>query len=76
MGNFLVSTGQLEEGREELETALRLDRDLPEAHFGMGSYWKAVGNIEEARREFESVARSDAKPWLVAKARKELQELK
>jgi len=76
IGNFLVNTGQLEEGREELETALRLDPALPEAHFGMGFYWKAVGDIEEARREFEFVARSDAKPWLVAEARRELQELK
>jgi Tfp pilus assembly protein PilF len=59
-----------------LETALLLDPGLPEAHFGMGFYWKAVDNIEEARREFESVVRSDAKPWLVAKARKELQKLK
>jgi hypothetical protein len=42
----------------------------------MGSYWKALGNIKEARREFESVVRSDAKPWLVAEARRELQELK
>jgi tetratricopeptide (TPR) repeat protein len=76
IGNFLVSTGKLEEGREELETALELDPNLPEAHFGMGFYWKAVGDIEKARREFEFVARSDAKPWLVAEARRELQELK
>jgi tetratricopeptide (TPR) repeat protein len=76
LGNFLIGTGQLEEGREELETALRLDPGLPEARFGMGFYWKAVGDIEEARREFEFVARSDAKPWLVAEARRELQELK
>ncbi|TEU15287.1 MAG: serine/threonine-protein kinase [Anaerolineales bacterium] len=75
LGNFLIGTGQLEEGREELETAIRLDPRLPEAHFGMGLYWKAVGDIEEARREFEFVARSDAKPWLVAEARRELQEL-
>ena len=59
-----------------METAIRLDSRLPEAHFGMGFYWKAVGYIEEARREFEFVARSDAKPWLVAEARRELQELK
>jgi serine/threonine-protein kinase len=74
-GIFLVSTGRLEEGREELETALRLDSDLPEAHFGMGLYWKAEGGIEKARQEFEFVVRSDAKPWLVAEARRELQEL-
>jgi serine/threonine-protein kinase len=76
LGNFLIGIGQLEEGREELETAIRLDPRLPEAHFGMGLYWKAVGDVEEARREFEFVARSDAKPWLVAEARRELQELK
>ncbi|MFB0534275.1 MAG: protein kinase [Anaerolineae bacterium] len=76
LGNFLVSTGQLEEGREALETARRLDPGLPEAHFGMGLYWKAVGDIEKARQEFEFVVRSDARPWLVADARRELQELK
>jgi tetratricopeptide (TPR) repeat protein len=75
LGNFLVGTGELEEGREELETALRLDPDLPEAHFGMGQYWKAVGDIEKARQEFEFVVHSEAKPWLVVNARKELQEL-
>ncbi len=75
IGAFLVSTGQLEEGREELETALRLNPGLPEAHFGMGVYWKAAGDIEKARREFEFVVRSDAKLWLVAEARRELQEL-
>jgi tetratricopeptide (TPR) repeat protein len=76
LGNFLIGTGKLEEGREELETALRLEPDLPEAHFGMGSYWKAVGDVEKARQEFEFVVGSDAKPWLVAEARRELQELK
>jgi tetratricopeptide (TPR) repeat protein len=76
IGNFLVNTGQLEEGREELETALRLDPGLPEAHFGMGLYWKAVGEIEAARRELEFVVHSDARPWLVAGAERELQELK
>jgi tetratricopeptide (TPR) repeat protein len=76
IGNFLVNAGQLEEGREELETALRLDPGLPEARFGMGLYWKAVGDIEAARREFEFVVHSDAKPWLVAGAERELQELK
>jgi len=75
LGNFLVGTGKLEEGRGELETALRLEPGLPEAHFGMGSYWKAVGDIEKARQEFEFVVHSDAKPWLVAEARRELQEL-
>jgi serine/threonine-protein kinase len=75
-GIFLVNTGRLEEGREELEAALRLDPDLPEAHLGMGFYWKAVGDIEKARQEFEFVVRSDAKPWLVAEAGRELQELK
>jgi Tfp pilus assembly protein PilF len=74
-GIFLVSTGRLEEGREELEAALRLDSELPEAHLGMGLYWKAVGDIEKARREFEFVVQSDAKPWLVTEARRELQEL-
>ena len=75
-GIFLVNTGGLEEGREELETALGLDPELPEAHFGMGLYWKAEGGIEKARQEFEFVVRSDAKPWLVAEAGRELQELK
>jgi tetratricopeptide (TPR) repeat protein/predicted Ser/Thr protein kinase len=75
LGNFLVSTGKLEEGREELETALRLDRDLPEAHFGLGRYWKAVGDIEKAHQEFEFVMQSNAKPWLKAEAKGELQEL-
>ncbi|HID65083.1 MAG TPA: serine/threonine-protein kinase, partial [Anaerolineae bacterium] len=76
IGNFLVNTGRLEEGREELETALRLDPDLPEGRFGMGLYWEAVGDIEKARQEFEFVAQSNAKPWLKAEARKELQGLK
>lgn len=76
IGNFLIGTGKLEEGREELETALRLEPGLPEAHFGLGLYWKAVGDVEKARREFEFVARSDARPWLVIEARRELQELK
>jgi tetratricopeptide (TPR) repeat protein len=75
-GIFLVNTGRLEEGHEELETALGLDPELPEAHFGMGLYWKAEGGIEKARQEFEFVVRSDAKPWLVAEARRELQQLK
>ncbi|NIO67591.1 MAG: protein kinase [Anaerolineae bacterium] len=75
LGNFLIGAGQLEEGREELETALRLDPDLPEAHFGMGRYWKAVGDIEKARQEFEFVMQSNAKPWLKAETKGELQEL-
>ena len=75
VGTFLVNRGELEEGRERLETALRLAPDLPEAHFGMGRYWKAVGDIEKARQEFEFVMRSDAKPWLTAEARRELQDL-
>jgi len=75
LGYFLVSTGRLEEGRAELEAALRLNPDLPEAHFGMGFYWKAVDDIKKARAEFVFVVRSNAKPWLVTEARRELQEL-
>jgi len=76
VGYYLVSTGKLEEGREELETALRLDSNLPEAHFGMGIYWKAVGDVEKARQEFQFVVHSETSPWLVVEARRELQGLR
>ena len=66
-GVALQRAGQPDDAAAAYETAIKLDRDLVEAHFNLGSLWLEQGKPDAAKAEFTAYTLrrpNDAAGWL------------
>jgi tetratricopeptide (TPR) repeat protein len=60
LGNLLVSQGDLDRAKSELDLCVTKMPSLPEAYLGLSRWATATGNMEEAKRQIDHALQLDA----------------